>query len=87
MIAKDKQLHLALGCFWLALSAGAYWMLQAAGLGPMLAYSTTVYAVMYEASQWYRGDGQPELLDAIYTAAPGWLAWAVLASLPPGILT
>lgn len=34
--------------------------------------------LLYEGQQWIRKDGQVEWLDALATAAPGWLAWGVL---------
>lgn len=74
MIPRDKLLHVALGVLWLALIAPAFWL----PLGPSLAYATTLYACMYELSQWYRKDGQPEVLDALATALPGWAAWGIL---------
>ena len=77
-IPKDKVLHVALGVVWLAISIIGTWVLRDFGLGPALAYSTSVYAAMYEFSQWYRHEGQPEVLDAVATAAPGFVAWAAL---------
>jgi hypothetical protein len=77
-IPKDKILHFALGvlailCALVALTIHAWF-----GLGPTLAYTTTVTGVLYEVQQWYRKEGQPDLLDALATAAPGWVAWAFL---------
>ena len=75
MIPRDKLLHLALGVLWLVLIVPVFLF----PLGPALAYATTIYAVMYEFSQWWRKDGQPELLDAVCTALPGFVAWFVVA--------
>jgi hypothetical protein len=44
-----------------------------------LAYHTTVYALLYEVNQAVRGEGQPDLLDALATATPGWVAWGILS--------
>jgi hypothetical protein len=49
------------------------------GVGPFLAYHTTVFGLLYEANQAIRKEGQPELLDALATAAPGWVAWGILS--------
>lgn len=35
--------------------------------------------LLYEGQQWVREEGQVEWLDALATAAPGWIAWGVLA--------
>ena len=78
MLAKDKIQHIALGVVWLAVCAIGTWVLRDFGLGAALAYGTTTYAAMYEFNQWYRKDGQPEVLDAICTAAPGFVAWVGL---------
>jgi hypothetical protein len=78
MIPRDKLLHLALGvlaiaCALAALTIHAWW-----GLGACLAYTTTAVGVLYEVQQWYRREGQPDIYDALATAAPGWVAWALL---------
>ena len=46
--------------------------------GAALALMTTAFGVFYEVQQWYRREGAVELLDAIYTAAPGFVAWGLL---------
>lgn len=74
MVTKDKVLHLALGALWLALIAPAFWL----PLGPALAYATTAFAVAYELNQRYRKEGKPEVLDAVCTALPGFVAWAIM---------
>ena len=79
IMPADKWLHLGLGCVWLAAAASSYFVLQLAGPGAFLAYHTTVFALLYEANQAIRGEGQPDLLDAVATAAPGWAVWGVLS--------
>lgn len=74
LIPRDKLLHVALGVLWLVLIAPAFWL----SLGPALAYTSTVYAVLYEVNQHIRKDGQPEVWDAVATALPGWMAWLAL---------
>lgn len=77
-IPRDKILHIGLGLIWLAVTLIGYWLLQGYGLGAMLAWGTTAYGVLYEVQQWVRKEGQVEALDALATAAPGWVAWGVL---------
>ena len=77
-IPRDKLLHIALGLLALACALLALAIFQRFGLGATLAYTTTAVGVLYEVQQWYRREGQVEVLDAIYTAAPGFVAWALL---------
>jgi hypothetical protein len=78
MLPRDKLLHIALGVLAIACALGALFIHAWFGLGPCLAYTTTAVGVLYEVQQWYRKEGQPDPLDALATAAPGWLAWLVL---------
>jgi hypothetical protein len=78
---QDKLLHLALGiiaCF--AACAGAY-IYTAWGLGPLLAFTSTTVGITYEVQQKIRGEGQVEALDALATALPGWVAWAIIGAI------
>ena len=77
-IPRDKILHIALGLIALLAAMTAIWLHSIAGLGATLAYVTTVVGVGYEVQQRIRGEGQVEALDAVCTAAPGWVAWAIL---------
>ena len=79
MIPKDKLLHIALGIVWLFAAMVSYWVLQFFGPGAFLAYHTTVFALLYEANQAIRHEGQPDPWDAAATALPGWVAWGVLS--------
>lgn len=75
---NDKAMHFAMG---LLAIAGALLMLlvhERLGLGAALALTTTLVGVLYEVQQWWRGEGQPDHWDAIATAAPGWIAWAII---------
>ncbi len=81
MIPRDKLLHFGLGCVWLFVAMVSYWVLVLFGIGPFLAYHTTVYALLYEINQLIRKEGQPDLLDAAATALPGFIAWGVLEML------
>ena len=77
MIQRDKLQHLVMGIGAVAATLVAVWIAQYS-LGGACAFITTLFAVFYEAQQWYRDEGQPDAMDAIATAAPGWLAWVVL---------
>ena len=81
MLPRDKLLHIGLGCVWLFAAMVSYWVLVLFGIGPFLAYHTTVYALLYEINQLIRKEGQPDLLDAAATALPGFIAWGVLEML------
>lgn len=76
---RDKLLHLALGVLSLACGLLALWIYEQFGLGPTMAYTATAVGVLYELQQWYRREGQPDAWDAAATAAPGWIAWALLS--------
>ena len=78
MIPRDKLLHIALGVLAIVCALAALMIHAFFGLGPTLAYTTTAVGVLYEVQQWYRREGQVEALDAIYTAAPGFVAWGLL---------
>ena len=77
-IPRDKLLHIALGVLAIVCALAALMIHAFFGLGPTLAYTTTAVGVGYEVQQRIRGEGQVEALDAVCTAAPGWLAWAIL---------
>lgn len=81
MIPKDKLLHIALGVLAILCAYVALWVNSLFGLGACMAYTTTCVGVLYEVQQWVRKEGQVELLDALATAAPGWVAWAALEML------
>lgn len=81
MIRRDILLHIGLGVLWLCATAVNLLMYTFFGLGPALAYGTTVYAILYEVNQWIRKEGTPDPWDAVATASPGWLAWAVLEAM------
>jgi ABC-type phosphate transport system auxiliary subunit len=81
LMPADKWLHIGLGCVWLCAAAVSWFVLQLFGPGAFLAYHTTVFALLYEVNQAIRGEGQPDLLDAVGTAAPGWVAWLLIEAL------
>lgn len=78
MIPRDKLLHIALGVLAIACALLALLVYEHLGLGACLAYTTTAVGVLYEVQQWYRKEGQPDHWDALATAAPGFVAWAIL---------
>ena len=77
-IPRDKLLHIGLGVLACGCAYVALWVNSLFGLGACLAYTTTCVGVLYEVQQHYRGEGEPDLFDALATAAPGWVAWALL---------
>ena len=79
MIPKDKILHIAMGIGALAMTL---LVLEIAryNLGAALASMTSAFGVFYEAQQKYRGEGTVDPYDALATAAPGWIAWALIES-------
>jgi hypothetical protein len=79
MIAKDKLLHIGLGGLAIVCALVALMVYGLFGLGPTLAYTTTVVGLLYEVQQAYRGEGQPDILDAAATALPGFVAWGFLS--------
>ncbi|CAB4157062.1 hypothetical protein UFOVP748_32 [uncultured Caudovirales phage] len=76
---RDKLLHLALGVIAMLCALPALVYYEVMGLGACLAYTTSMVGLLYEGQQWVREEGQVEWLDALATAAPGWIAWGVLA--------
>jgi len=80
-MTRDKILHLALGLLTVAAGYLALVVYFIFGLGPSLAFCTTVVGIGYEVQQCIRKEGQPDALDALATAAPGWLAWLILENI------
>jgi hypothetical protein len=75
---RDKLLHFALGIIAILCALAALIIHTFFGVGACLAYTTTMVGLLYEGQQWVRKEGQVELLDAVATASPGWLAWGAL---------
>lgn len=83
----DKLQHIGLGigaCLVL-------WVLHSMPLGLALFLGCAIFGVFYEAQQWYRKEGQPDVWDALATTLPGALVyltlevakWIPSPSLPP----
>jgi len=81
VIPRDKLLHLILGLLAAAVGYGCLIIHSTLGLGAMLAFCTTVVGIGYELQQRIRREGQPDAIDALATAAPGWLAWLILENI------
>lgn len=81
-IPRDKLMHAAVG---LAAVLAVLLVLAVAkhDIGFSLAVATTPLGLGAEGLQKFRGEGDFSLLDAAATAAPGFLAWGVLASFGP----
>ena len=76
-VPKDKLWHLGMG---VATVIGAAVVITVAGysFGFALALTTTLVGIAYEAQQKVRKEGEPSFMDAAATAAPGFVAWAVI---------
>ena len=77
MIPRDKLLHIGMGVGAVAITMLVI-ELARYNLGAALALMTTAFGAFYEFQQWWRKEGQVELLDAAATAAPGFVAWLAL---------
>ena len=75
---RDKLLHIALGVCGLIAAAGGAFILTHFGHGWFFAFSTTALGIGYEVNQYVRKEGRVEVLDALATALPGWVALALL---------
>lgn len=75
---QDKLLHVALGICGLVAAAFGTLILDYFGLGWFFAFSTTALGIGYEINQYVRKEGNVEALDALATAAPGWIALILL---------
>lgn len=75
---KDKLLHLALGVCVLAVAGCGAFIITNFGHGWFFAFSTTIIGVGYEINQYVRKEGKVEVLDALATATPGWIALVLL---------
>lgn len=76
-IPRDKILHLVMGAAAVIVTVLVI-ELAKISLGGALAFMTTAFGAFYEFQQWYRKEGQVEVLDAVATAAPGFVAWAAI---------
>jgi hypothetical protein len=81
MTPKDKLLRIALGGVTIACALLVLSIYEHFGLGASLAATTTLVGALYEVNQRVRKEGQPDPWDAAVTAAPGFVAWAVLEML------
>ena len=70
----DKLQHIAMG----AGACVALLMLHSLPLGLALFLGCAIFGVFYEVQQWYRKDGQPDVLDALATTLPGALVYLTL---------
>lgn len=77
MIPHDKLLHIGMGIGAVAMTLIVL-ELARHNLGAALALMTATFGVFYEAQQWWRKEGTVDPWDAAATAAPGFVAWAVI---------
>lgn len=76
-IPKDKMMHLAMGVGAVVATLAALELAKYSP-GAACAFITTLFGVFYEAQQWWRKEGNVEVMDAVATALPGWLFWLIL---------
>ena len=79
-LPKDKLLHIAMGVGAVAITLVVI-ELARHSLGAALALMTTTFGVFYEAQQWWRREGTVDPWDALATAAPGFVAWALIEAM------
>ncbi|HOX89921.1 MAG TPA: hypothetical protein PLN55_09945 [Burkholderiaceae bacterium] len=79
LIPRDKLLHLAAGAATVV-AVLAVLAIAKHDIGFALATAGTLVGLAYEWQQKFRGEGEFSLLDAAATAAPGFVAWGLLAS-------
>lgn len=80
-LKPDKLKHVVAGAAAVLFTLAALWLGQRVSVGAALAFASTSLGIGYELLQRYRREGQPEVLDAVATAAPGWVAWLALEAL------
>jgi hypothetical protein len=71
---KDKLAHVVLGLIVTIFAFVGIKIFLHFGIGWFFAYSTTLVGIGYEVNQYIRKSGKVEILDAIATATPGWIA-------------
>lgn len=78
MIDKDKLFHASAGAVTVIGAFAVIMLYSAFGWGPAFAFASTAVGIGYEVVQKLRNEGHPDPVDAAFTAAPGWLAWALI---------
>lgn len=74
MIPKDKQQHILMG----AACTAVLWAIHFTPVWLAVMIGGVIFGVFYEVQQWYRKEGNPEVLDAVATALPGVIVGAIL---------
>lgn len=74
MIQKDKLQHLAMGVGAAVVIAAIHFL----PIGLAVAIGGIIFGAFYEFQQWYRQEGQPDVLDGIATSLPGIVVGLVL---------
>ena len=80
MIAKDKLLHIYMG----VAACVVLTVIHHVSFGLGLLIGCAALGVFYEVQQWYRKEGQPDIMDAIATTSPGIVAYFVFDVIPKG---
>ena len=74
MIPRDKLMHLAMG----AAACAVLFALHHMPLSAAVLVGCAALGVFYEAQQWYRKEGTPDVWDAAATTLPGLLVYLIL---------
>ena len=74
MIPKDKLLHMIMGAITCATLYGLRFLPDSVSV----LVGCALFGVFYELQQWYRGEGTPDVNDAVATAVPGIVFYFVL---------
>lgn len=77
MIPKDKVLHILMG----ASACLALTIIHYLPLSFGLLIGCAALGIFYEVQQWYRKEGQVEVMDALATASPGIVAFILLEAI------
>ena len=77
MIPKDKVMHILMGVGACAVLV----VVHHVSLGLGLLIGCAALGIFYEAQQWYRKEGQVEVMDALATASPGIVAFIALEAI------
>lgn len=80
LFPRDKLLHIGAGVMTIMSTTLLFYVAVRFGPFPALAMATTLVGVGIEGYQWIRKEGEVSALDALATAAPGWVLWAGAAT-------
>jgi hypothetical protein len=77
MITRDKLMHVYMGVAACVVLTVVHYV--SFGLGLLI--GCAAFGIFYEVQQWYRKEGQVEIMDALATASPGIVAFIALEAI------